>query len=90
MSIEHYSSVVVQTTLTNKLHPCRLDLALQQNEICDIFADDYTELPETDGIVVDKMDNAIKEYQSYTDLTFSKDKIITWIDWHPSLKGKLQ
>ena len=68
---------------------CRLDLALQQNEICDIFVDDYTALPETDGIVVDRMDNAIKEYQSYTDLTFSKDKIITWIDWHPSLKGRI-
>ena len=67
--------------------PCRFDLALQQNEICDIFVDDYTELSETDGIIVDKTDNAIKEYQSYTDLTFSKDKIITWIDWHPSLKG---
>ena len=66
---------------------CRFDLALQQNEIGNIFVDDYQELSETDGIVVDKTDNAIKEYQSYTDLSFSKDKIITWIDWHPTIKG---
>jgi WD40 repeat protein len=65
----------------------RFDLALQQNQIGDIFSDDYKELSETDGIVVDKTDNAIKEYQSYTDLNFSKDRMITWIDWHPSIKG---
>ena len=80
---------VTQANSVNALNMCRLDLALQQNEICDIFVDDYTALPETDGIVVDRMDNAIKEYQSYADLTFSKDKIITWIDWHPSLKGRI-
>ena len=62
-------------------------MALQQTEIGNIFVDDYQELSETDGIVVDKTDNAIKEYQSYTDLSFSKDKIITWIEWHPTMKG---
>ena len=80
---------VTQANSVNALNMCRLDLALQQNDICDIFVNDYTALPETDGIVVDRMDNAIKEYQSYADLTFSKDKIITWIDWHPSLKGRI-
>ena len=29
----------------------------------------------------------IQEYQSFTDLKFSKDKPITWIDWHPVQKG---
>nr|WAW84845.1 axonemal dynein intermediate chain 3 [Halisarca dujardinii] len=61
--------------------------ALQQNDICNIFVDDYQELSETDGIAVDKTDNAIKEYQSFTDLNFSKEKKITWIDWHPTIKG---
>ena len=28
-----------------------------------------------------------QEYQSFTDLKFSKDKVITWIDWHPTIKG---
>lgn len=29
----------------------------------------------------------IQEYQSFTDLQFSKDKIITCIQWHPVIKG---
>ena len=28
-----------------------------------------------------------QEYQSFTDLQFSKDKTVTCIDWHPSIKG---
>ena len=28
-----------------------------------------------------------QEYQSFTDLKFSKDKVINWIEWHPVIKG---
>ena len=28
-----------------------------------------------------------QEYQSFTDLQFSKDKVITCIQWHPTIKG---
>ena len=28
-----------------------------------------------------------QEYQSFTDLQFSKDKMITCIQWHPTIKG---
>lgn len=28
-----------------------------------------------------------QEYQSFTDLQFSKEKKITCIQWHPSIKG---
>ena len=66
----------------------RLEVSLQQNEIMDIFADDYKELSETDVITGNKSDTNLKEYQSFTDLKFSKDKVITWIDWHPTIKGK--
>ena len=30
-----------------------------------------------------------REYQSFTDLVFSKDKRLTCIDWHPKIKGKM-
>ncbi|XP_065906152.1 dynein axonemal intermediate chain 3-like isoform X2 [Dysidea avara] len=65
----------------------RVELSLQQNEIMDVFVDDYRALSDTDGIVADKSDSSLKEYQSFTDLKFSKDKPITWIDWHPIQKG---
>lgn len=29
----------------------------------------------------------IQEYQSFTDLQFSKEKSITCIQWHPTIKG---
>lgn len=65
----------------------RMELCLQQNEIMDIFPDDYLELADDDGIMANKSDTTFKEYQSFTDLKFSKDKVVTWIDWHPNIKG---
>lgn len=53
----------------------------------DLFIDDYKALSDTDGITGNKSDTNLKEYQSFTDLRFSKDKVITWIDWHPTIKG---
>ena len=32
-------------------------------------------------------DDYVQEYQSFTDLKFSKDKVINWIEWHPVIKG---
>ena len=29
----------------------------------------------------------LQEYQSFTDLLFSKDKTLTCIEWHPTIKG---
>ena len=66
----------------------RLELCLQQNEIMDFFPDDYLALSDTDGITGNKSDTNMKEYQSFTDLKFSKDKIVTAIDWHPTIKGE--
>ncbi len=65
-----------------------MELSLQQNQIMDILADDYTNLSETDFITGNKSDTNLKEYQSFTDLKFSKDKLITCIDWHPTIKGQ--
>ncbi|XP_066297797.1 dynein axonemal intermediate chain 3-like [Branchiostoma lanceolatum] len=65
----------------------RFELALQQNEIVDVFFDDWLALASDDATFGSKSDGHLKEYQSFTDLQFSKDKTITCIDWHPNLKG---
>ncbi|XP_013408046.1 WD repeat-containing protein 63 [Lingula anatina] len=65
----------------------RFDLALQQNEIMNVFYDDWMGLADEDGSFGSKADNHLKEYQSFTDLQFSKDKTITCIEWHPTIKG---
>ena len=52
-----------------------------------IFPDDYNDLIDVDGVFGNKADNNLKEYQSFTDLEFSKNKSIAQIDWHPSIKG---
>ena len=51
------------------------------------LSDDYNELVDVDGVFGNKADNNLKEYQSFTDLEFSKNKSIAHIDWHPSIKG---
>ncbi|XP_033738311.1 WD repeat-containing protein 63-like isoform X3 [Pecten maximus] len=65
----------------------RFELALQQNEIMDVFFIDWLHLGDADGSFGNKADNHLKEYQSFTDLQFSKDRTITAIQWHPTIKG---
>ncbi|XP_033096889.1 WD repeat-containing protein 63-like [Anneissia japonica] len=65
----------------------RFQLALQQNEIMDVFNNDWTVLADEDSSFGSKSDNHLKEYQSFTDMQFSKEKTITSIEWHPSIKG---
>ncbi|XP_072024061.1 dynein axonemal intermediate chain 3-like isoform X2 [Amphiura filiformis] len=70
----------------NQVTP-RFELALQQNEIMDVFFDDWKALADEDSTFGSKSDNHLKEYQSFTDLLFSKDKTLTCIEWHPTIKG---
>ncbi|XP_052258483.1 dynein axonemal intermediate chain 3-like isoform X6 [Dreissena polymorpha] len=65
----------------------RFQLALQQNEIMDVFFNDWLNLGEADNTFGSKADNHLKEYQSFADLQFSKEKKITDIQWHPTIKG---
>ncbi|CAK8676252.1 unnamed protein product [Clavelina lepadiformis] len=65
----------------------RFDLALQQNVVTDVFFDDWKVLGEEDTNFGSKSDNHLKEYQSFTDLQYSKDKTVTCVDWHPQIKG---
>lgn len=61
--------------------------SLQHNEIMNYFFDDYLSLSLGDGLFDSRADNTLKEYQSFTDLKFSKNKAVTHIDWHPTIKG---
>ncbi|KAF6028504.1 WDR63 [Bugula neritina] len=65
----------------------RFEEALQQNEIMNVFFDDWTSLSNDDNTFGNKADSHLKEFQSFTDLLFSKEKTITCIDWHPTIKG---
>lgn len=65
----------------------RFKAALQQNEIMDVFFIDWLHLGDGDASFGSKADNHLKEYQSFTDLQFSKEKRITCIQWHPTIKG---
>ncbi|XP_046905383.1 dynein axonemal intermediate chain 3 [Hypomesus transpacificus] len=65
----------------------RFETALQQNEIMDVFVDDWKALKEDDGGYGGKADTHLKEYQSFTDLHYSKEKTISNINWHPTING---
>lgn len=61
--------------------------ALQQNEVYDIFANDFAALADDDAAVGNNAENVISEYQSFTDLTYSKGKQVSCIDWLHSKRG---
>ncbi|XP_030062184.1 dynein axonemal intermediate chain 3 [Microcaecilia unicolor] len=65
----------------------RLELALQQNEIINAFFDDWKALAEDESLYGSKSDTQFKEYQSFTDLHYSKEKTISCIKWHPTIYG---
>lgn len=65
----------------------RFEQALQQNEIVDLFRDDYKLLGDEDVAVGQGAHTVLQEFQSFTDLRHSKDKSISCVDWHPNIKG---
>lgn len=67
----------------------RFEEFLQQNEIMDIFRNDYQLLGEEEMALEQGSHAVLQEYQSFTDLANSKDKCISCIDWHPVQKGVL-
>jgi WD40 repeat protein len=67
-----------------------LESILLQNELVDIFSDEYAQLGEEEVATLEQGTHVhLQEYQSFTDLLHSKDKSISCIDWHPTLKGVL-
>ena len=67
----------------------RLEEYLQQNEIMNIFRNDYLLLGDEEMAIEQGAHTVLQEYQSFTDLANSKDKCISCIDWHPVQKGVL-
>ncbi|XP_034036690.1 WD repeat-containing protein 63 [Thalassophryne amazonica] len=61
---------------------------LQQNEIMDVFVDDWKALqPEDDADWSGKVSEGLKLYWTFTDPKYSKNKIISCINWHPTIYG---
>uniref|UniRef100_A0A8C5Q007 Dynein axonemal intermediate chain 3 n=2 Tax=Leptobrachium leishanense TaxID=445787 RepID=A0A8C5Q007_9ANUR len=65
----------------------RLELALQQNEIMNVFLDDWKVLSDDDNVFGGKNNSHLKEFQTFTEHRFCKEKTISCIRWHPSLPG---
>ena len=58
--------------------------ALEQNEMADLFAKEFQNLNLQDVLtVVSKGEDTVKELRTFTDLVYSKSKVISSIDWHP-------
>uniref|UniRef100_A0A8C6QSU4 Dynein axonemal intermediate chain 3 n=1 Tax=Nannospalax galili TaxID=1026970 RepID=A0A8C6QSU4_NANGA len=64
-----------------------VEIALQQNEIMNTFIDDWKSLAEEESTFGDKTDTHLKEYQSFTDLQSTMEKMITCVSWHPTIYG---
>ncbi|KAL1772377.1 WD repeat-containing protein 63 [Sigmodon hispidus] len=64
-----------------------VEIALQQNEITNTFIDDWKNLAEEESTFGDKTDTHLKEYQSFTDLHSTMEKMITCVSWHPTIYG---
>lgn len=65
------------------------ELAMVQNEIVDIFRDDLAALTdEADGGGGgSRKESLVSEAQSFTHLTYSKNKVVSAIQWLPHRKG---
>jgi hypothetical protein len=65
----------------------RLETALQQNELVDIFGDDLATLAEDDASLSNKSDNDVRELQSFSRNSFSTDRVISATHWKPGVAG---
>ncbi|XP_037070687.1 dynein intermediate chain 3, axonemal-like [Pollicipes pollicipes] len=64
-----------------------MEAALQQNEIIDVFRNDWVKLNPSRSMMTAQQDSYLKEYQSFQDLHYSKDKQIICDDWHTTIPG---
>ncbi|NWY31801.1 WDR63 protein, partial [Pheucticus melanocephalus] len=63
----------------------RVEIALQQNEIMNVFFDDWKALAEDQE--EGKPDVYFKEYQSFPDVEYLKNRTISCVRWHPTIHG---
>ncbi|NXH43538.1 WDR63 protein, partial [Dicaeum eximium] len=63
----------------------RMEIALQQNEIMNVFFDDWKALGEDQE--EGEPDVYLKVYQSFTDAQYLKNRTISCVHWHPTIYG---
>ncbi|NWS04714.1 WDR63 protein, partial [Motacilla alba] len=87
LSNEAKAEILSSETLKNFLTAVhlRVEIALQQNEIMNVFFDDWKALAkdQEEG----KPDVYLKEYQSFTDVQYLKNRTISCVRWHPTIYG---
>lgn len=66
--------------------------ALQQEEIMNVFFDDWKALGTAaeDGDWSGKVSKGLMLYQAFTDQKYTKEKKISSVNWHPNIYGKVQ
>lgn len=52
------------------------------------FINDWKNLAEKESTFGNKSNTHLKEYQSFTDLHSTMEKMITCVSWHPTIYGK--
>ncbi|NXU44170.1 WDR63 protein, partial [Drymodes brunneopygia] len=63
----------------------RMEIALQQNEIMDVFFDDWKALAEDQE--EEEPDVYLKAHQTFTDEQYLKNRTISCVRWHPTIYG---
>jgi len=63
------------------------ELALIENEITNVFEDDFAALADEDAVSGNRKEAIISELQSFTHLTYSKNMVVSAIEWLPHRKG---
>ncbi|KAJ1508418.1 WD repeat-containing protein 63, partial [Coelomomyces lativittatus] len=76
-----------KTKLENSSQKCQS--VLTQNTLINIFMNDFAKLGDEDTALHQGSHVSLQEYQSFTDLKYSKDKSISCVTWHPTQKGVL-
>uniref|UniRef100_A0A3B1JWW4 Dynein axonemal intermediate chain 3 n=1 Tax=Astyanax mexicanus TaxID=7994 RepID=A0A3B1JWW4_ASTMX len=83
---EEKENILLSKNLKNFLNSVtlRVEVAIQQNIIMNMFVDDWRDLAEEVPVLGGKANTQLKKYQSFTDLNHSKNKTISYINWHPA------
>ena len=86
---EEKEAMLKSETLTDFLRSVgpEFEYALEQNEAVNIYRNDFAVLAEDEGAIGTKSGNALKEFASFADLIYCKDKYVSWIDWQPAHRG---
>ncbi len=64
-----------------------LEAAIAQNSTLDVSANDFGALLDEDVSLGTGVSAGLKEFQSFTDIVYSKNKCVSAIDWHPAGNG---